>query len=111
MRYIISAVTSPFGEPVGDNVTCRDPKTAIEEWCKLGEKYPSCTSLQPETFDDGMVLLKWALNNFAEVEQLLTKYRCPYKPSWMKERIEAQIKNKKTSMQWNYDEIVPFCMG
>ena len=111
MKYVISAITSPFGEPTGGDIVEHDPENAIIAWCRLGEKNPTCTSLQPESEKAGMELIRWAYKNFDKIEIWTRQHKCPYKSEWMKARIESQLKNEKTSMQWPYDEIVPFCMG
>ena len=60
MQYVISAINSPFGEPIGKDAHTTDMEDAILRWFQLSKKYPTCTSIQPETIEDGMELLKWA---------------------------------------------------
>ncbi len=110
MKFIISAVTGSFGELVR-SVNEKDPEQAILRWCEFSEKYPTCVSIQPETKEDGLNLLKWAKLNFEKVETYLNRYRCPYRTDWLKTQIFCQVNNNKTSMQWEYDQLFPFCVG
>ena len=111
MKYIVSAV-SPYGEPLElSDEPEYDPENAIIKWCRFSEKYPTCVSIQPETKEDGMKLLRWAEENFDKVEVYLRKHKCPYKVDWMKEEIASQVQTNTVSMQWNYDQLYPFCAG
>ena len=110
MEYRISAITDPFGEFAG-SAEETNPEQAILRWCEYSEKYPTCVCIQPKTNEDGIKLLKWAEDNFDKVSTYLEKYNAPYKISWMKDMISAQLKNGKCSMQWEYDQLFPFCMG
>ena len=110
MKYIVSAM-NPFGEPCRPTESEHDPENAIIKWCIYSEKYPMCASIQPETKEDGMALLQWANANFDKVELYLKEHKSPYKTDWLKDEISLQIKNNKVSMQWNFDQLYPFCMG
>ena len=109
-KYVISAIDSPIGETVGSAYEY-DPENAIIQWCRYSEKYPTCASIQPESKDAGTSLLKWAKLNFEKVEVYMREHKCPYRIDWMKEQIESQVRNGKNSMQWEYDQLFPFCMG
>ena len=111
MKFIISAISGPFGEPVCGDIYEYDPKNAIIQWFSLTEKYPTCVSIQPETIEDGKSLLKWADKNFEKLDVWAKEHKCPYKTDWLKEQINMQVNNNKCSMQWEYDQIFPFCMG
>lgn len=111
MKYLISATISPYGEQAPGSVYKHDPEKAIKEWCRVSEKYPTCASIQPETKEAGMVLLKWAFNNFDKVEGYMKEYKVPYKPEWMKKEIKSYVDKNRNSMMWEYDEIFPFSMG
>lgn len=110
MKYCISAISNPFGEPVTDEYEY-DPENAIIKWCRYQEKYPTCVSIQPETNEDGIALLKWADLNFEKVEVYMKEHKCPYKTGWIREQVKSQIAKGKSSMQWEYDQLFPFCMG
>ncbi len=111
MKYIITAAT-PYGEPCGvTNEPEYDPENAVIKWCRYSEKYPTCASIQPATEEDGMALLKWTERNFERIEVYMEQHKCPYKPDWIKEQVSLQVKKGKTSMQWEYDQLFPFCMG
>ncbi len=110
-KYLILATHSPFGEPVDPGTYEYDPQNALIQWFRYSEKYPTCTSLHPETKEDGIALLKWAKLNFEKLEIWAKEHKCPYKTEWLKEQIVSQIYNNKCSMQWGYDELFPFCMG
>lgn len=110
MKFVISSITSPFGEPA-ENITNNNPESAVLKWFQMSEKYPACTSLQPDTKESGEQLLKWADMNSDKIEAWANIYKCPYKIKWLKEQIRTQVKNNKCSMQWEYDELFPFCMG
>jgi len=111
MRYVISAISSPFGEAAGNDAVEHDPENAIIQWFRYSEKYPTCASLQPQTKEDGLALLKWAKHNFNKLEVWAKEHKCPYKTGWLKEQIEKQVEDNKCSMQWEYDELFPFSMG
>lgn len=111
MNYVVSSISSPFGERVGNDVHTSDIETAVEKWFEFSKEYPTCTSLQPQTQEDGTALLKWALLNFEKLEVWAKEYKCPYKMGWFKETLTAQVNNNKCSMQWEYDELYPFSMG
>ena len=110
-KYIVSATTSPFGEQATSAFHTDDPEKAILEWCKLNKKYPTCVSLQAKTTEDGKALLKWANIHSEKVEAYMISNRCPYKTDWMLNNINLQVNNDKCSMQWEYDELFPFCQG
>ncbi len=110
-KYAISAICSPFGEPTGETIYEDKPEMAVLRWCELSEKYPTCTSLQPQTKEDGMDLLKWVKLNFEKVATYMSLHKCPYKTEWVKEQVESQLSKGKCSMQWERDELYPFCMG
>ena len=110
MKYVISAFSSPFGDDVGSAHEA-DPENAIIQWFRYSEKYPTCVTIQPETPADGMALLKWVNLNFEKLEVWAKEHKCPYRTDWLKEQVESQIKKGKCSMQWNYDQLFPFCMG
>ncbi len=111
MEYIVTAVTGPFGELAKNPETVHSPELAITKWCKLQYGYPTCVAIQPATKEDGMELLKWADANFDKIKKLMEENKCPYKTSYMKEQIKEQVDKNKCSMQWEYDQIFPFCMG
>ena len=110
-RYVISAISSPMGEEVGGEFIEKHPENAILEWCKLGQKYPTYTSLQANSEQSAFALLVWAQANFDKLESWFEEFECPYKPEWMRGVIDFYVSKGKSSMQWNYDEISPFCMG
>ena len=110
MRYIVSA-TDPFDGPLACDKVEYDPENAIIAWCAMGEKYPTCASIQADTEEAAFKLLTWAKTNFERVEVYMTEHKCPYKTEWIKEMVEAQAENGKSSMQWKYDQVFPFCMG
>ena len=111
MKYIVSAV-SPYGEPLKlSDEPEYDPENAIIKWCLYSKKYPTCVSIQPETKEDGMKLLKWANEHFDKVEVYLREHKCPYKVDWMKEEIASQVQKNEGSMQWDFDQLYPFCAG
>ena len=111
MKYIVSAV-SQYGEPLElPNEPEYAPENAIIKWCMYSKKYPTCVSIQPETKEDGMKLLKWANEHFDKVEVYLREHKCPYKVDWMKEEIASQVQKSEVSMQWYYDQLYPFCAG
>ena len=111
MEYIVSA-TSPYGEPLGlADESARDPEDAVIKWCLLSEKYPTCVSICPACEEDGMALLRWAEDNFGRVEAYMEEHHSPYLPGWIKDQVSAQVKKGKTSMQWEHDQLFPFCMG
>ena len=111
MEYVVSAITSPFGEPVGNPLKTKNPEEAIIKWCELSQTYPTCVSIQADSEETGIKLLKWAGLNRDKMDYYLSIYRCPYKPEWVMDQITSQINNNKTSMQWAFDELFPFCMG
>jgi len=111
MKYLISATISPYGEQAPGRVYKHDPGKAIKEWCRVSENYPTCASIQPETKEDGQVLLRWALNNFDTVKKYMREYKVPYKPEWIEKQIRRYVESNRNSMMWSYDEIFPFCMG
>ena len=111
MKFIISATNGPFGEPVGDDKYEYDCENAIIQWFRLSEKYPTCVSIQPANEKDGLALLKWADMNFEKLEVWAKEHKCPYRIDWLKLEIQKQTNNNKCSMQWEYDEVSPFCMG
>lgn len=110
-RYVISALNLPFCEPERADAHENDPENAIIQWFRCGEKNPTCASIQAQTKEDGMKLLKWADLNFEKLEVWAKEHKCPYKTDWLKEQISSQVKNKTCSMQWEYDEVFPFCVG
>ncbi len=110
-KYFVSAITEPFGEPVDAGIRENDPEQAFIAWCSYSEKYPTCASIQPHTKEDGIECLKWVSLNFDKAEAYMDKYKCPYKKDWIKEQIESQIRGGRCSMQWEYDELFPFCVG
>lgn len=111
MEYKISAITSPFGEPVDYGKTEHDPERAILRWLEYSKKYPTCASIQPQNKEDGLALLKWAKLNFDKLEAYFLKYKCPYKTDWMRDQIDSQVNNNKVDMQWEWDELFPFSIG
>ena len=112
MKYVVSAIDSPFGDTVEmSDKPETSPEGAILKWCKLSKKYPTCVTIQPETEEDGMELLKWANMHSDKLEAYMVQHKNPYKFDWIKEQITSQVARGKTSMQWNYDQLFPFCMG
>ena len=111
MKFRISAITSPFGEPVDNGKTTSNPEEAIKQWFVYSKKYPTCASICPETNTDGLELLKWAESNFGKIKTWAEKYRCPYKLNWLQEQITKQITKGDKLIQWEFDEIYPFSMG
>lgn len=109
MKYLISASNGPFGETVG-SVYKMDPQDAILQWMRYSEKYPTCVSIQPHTPEDGRSLLQWASDNFAQLDVWAKEYHCPYDKEWLHNEIQAQLSGK-ISMQWEYDQLHPFCEG
>lgn len=110
MRYMISANAGPFGETVR-LVYETDPEKAVFRWFRYSGQYPMCASIQPKTTDDGLELLQWAGNNAEKLEEWGKKYHCPYRTDWLKEQIEHQVLDNEVSMQWDYDQLYPFCVG
>lgn len=88
-----------------------DPQNAVIQWFRLSEKEPTFVSIQPQTKEDGIALLKWAADNIDKLEVWAKEHRCPYKTEWLKEQILSQAAEGKCSMQWEYDQLYPFCMG
>ncbi len=111
MEYIISAITSPFGESVDSGTHECDPQKAIIQWFRYSERYPTYASIQPRTREDGIALLRWARDNFEKLETWAKEHKCPYRIEWLREQIESQAEAGECSMQWEYDELFPFCMG
>lgn len=110
MKYLISATISPLGE-LAEDAFEDDPKNALIKWFQYSEKYPTCVALQPETKEDGLALLEWAHHNPDQLDIWAKEYRCPYKVEWLKEEVADYVHRGKCSMQWNYDQLFPFCMG
>lgn len=110
-RYIVSAVTSPFGEPVDYGFRTDDPEKAIEKWFIYNKDYPTCVDIQAKTDEDGRNLLKWADLNLEKLEVMMKDNKCPYKTDWLKEQISARAKSDRKTIQWEYDSVYPFCMG
>lgn len=111
VTYIISATDEPFGEIMEHETYTSAPADAVKRWFKCSEKYPTCTSLQPATEEAGMEILTWASQNMDQLEEWSKAYKCPYKITWMKEEIEKAAVKNKSGMQWEYDELFPFCKG
>ena len=110
MKYVVTAITNPFGESAS-NIKCDNPEAAILEWCKQNEIYRTCVSINPATEDDGRALLKWAVANSDKLEAYMKQYHNPYKFEWLIDQVRTQVINNKVSMQWEYDQLFPFCMG
>lgn len=110
MKYMILATAVPMGENTG-LVYEDEPQKALMTWFRYSQKYPTCVAIQPETKEDGLALLEWAHHNPDQLDIWAKEYRCPYKIEWLKEQIAEQFKEKRCSMQWNYDQLFPFCMG
>lgn len=110
MEYIVSAITNPFGE-LADTKRFTSPEKAVEQWCKYQKKYPSCVSIQPENKAAGINLINWVYLNLDKFEAMVSKSKVPYRFDWMKEQIASQVATGKCKMQWDYDQITPFCEG
>lgn len=111
MKYMVSAITGPFGEPATMPYKSNNPEEAILKWCKLQKDYPTCVSLQAATMEDGLELLKWAQMNFNTVRTYMKDNKCPYKTDWIKDHIDRYVHRRKCSIQWEYDQLFPFSMG
>ena len=109
MKFIVSATTKA-GEPAA-SFTFANPDQAVHKWFELGKDYPMSVSIQPNTLASGLAIVIWAGDHFEKLDEWAEKYHCPYKMDWLKYQIADQILKKKVSMQWEYDQISPFCEG
>ena len=104
MKYVISGMCSAYA--------CEyDPQNAVIQWFRLSQEEPTCVCIQPKTEEDGMALLKWAEENFDKLEVWAKEHKCPYRIEWLEEEISSQVRKGTCSMQWEYDQLYPFCMG
>ena len=103
-KYIVSGINVPTKY---ENL----PQKALLQWFKYSKKEPTCVCIQPKTKEDGFAVLKWANENFSKLEEWADKYKCPYKIRWMEEEIAKAVSAGTCSMQWDYDQLFPFCMG
>lgn len=110
MEFIISA-TSPCGEELGSNVREQDPEKAILAWCRIGQEYPTCASIQADSEKSAFSLLKWADKNADKVRAYLDRYKSPYKPDYILDSVSGYVRNGKSSIQWDYDIVSPFSFG
>ncbi len=116
MSYLISVTAMPFSEMESGAMQDKDaheksPEKAILRWCRYSSQYPTCVSIQPKTREDGLHLLKWASENIEKVRRYLTENKTPYRIDWMIAEILRQAESGKTSMQWDGDQLHPFCIG
>ena len=111
MRYIIS-VTEPGGyETAEAPVVEHDPQNAIIAWFRLGERYPTCVAIQADSEGSAFELLKWAGANRDKMEVWMKEHRCPYRSIFLFDSISSYIKQGRSSMQWEYDQVSPFSFG
>lgn len=110
MKYIVTAISDPFGEMEGQT-EYNAPEKAIEMWCKMSKKFPTCVAIQPETNEDGISLLKWAKENFNQVKEWMAEYKCPYKIEYIQKSIDEVLNKERPCIQWKYDQLFPFCYG
>ena len=107
MKYTITSITGPFGEEAEPDAGEMDPQNAIIQWCRRQKEKPTCGAIMPKTIEDGTKLLEWARDNFDKIEVWMIEHKVPYKKEWLKEQIETTT----NGMQWDGDQIFPFCMG
>ena len=110
-QYMITGTRTPFGEPAMPVIREEEPEQTLYQWFVWGAKYPTCVSLQPQTPQDGMLLLTWANANWSKVEQWAQVHKCPYRLDWLHEQVAKAVSRGACSMQWEWDELFPFCMG
>ena len=110
-KYIVSAITLPFGEPVGDDLYTDNPEEAVKRWFELQAQYPTCVNIQASNNKTAKELLTWADTNSDRIDALWRDTeKFPYKLHWLKNAVKRMLA-KDSPLQWEYDMLYPFCMG
>ena len=106
--YSVSAYTDPFGELV-DSKIVSTPEAAINKWCQLQKKYPTCAMITGY-HSDAQALKDWAVDNQDQLATWHKMYHVPYKLDWLIH--ECEKPTRALSSKYDApDQIHPFGLG
>ena len=90
-----------------------DPKAAIEYWCQMQRKCPTCADIQTKKRADAVKLTDFVVANPDFIYEMAEKYRIPYKPDWIVSESEKKSADGQKYFYENEygDSIHPFGVG